>query len=705
MAAELDGCTVVVAEVPDDSYVLDPTVLADAKGSRYLELRCDREGSLERATTHARRPGTGAAPCLGPGEVCLVTGGVRGITACCATALAERTGCVPVFLGRSPADDPEVVAALDGHDYECCDVADAAALREVVARHGPIRGLIHGAGVNVPRRLRDITPESFAVTLRPKVTGLRTILDAVGADLRLVLGFGSIIGRQGLAGQAEYCVANDWMRVELERWAEAHPSCRTHLLEWSVWSGIGMGVRMDVLDGLRRQGVEPITPQRGVAALLDVLDDPDAPVTLLVTSRFPATPTLSVDGAGELWLRFAERPRVYTPGVEAVVEADLTLGADPYLDEHRIDGMPVLPAVVGLEAMVQSAAFAGAGGLTSLAGIEFRAPVTVDGPDGRTIQTAALVGPDGVDVVLRDDADRFVARAEIDTDEPEPAERGEPPRESALSPWYGSLLFHSGRFRRLVGYDRLSAFHVAAWLAPGEPSAWFSEFHSAELLLGDPGAHDATLHALMACVPHRRALPVGADRFTVWREPSGPLRVLGREVAHTVDDYEFDVDLVRPDGIVVARWRGLRLRAVGPVSWPDGMPSRLVGPWLSRRLIECGIADRVELASTQDTLLTGPDVSWTTVPAGSSRLARLHGVDAEIAELLASKIGEDIALAEARVRTARAVLGEQDTTFRVDQVTKDGIAVAHAGPRRVVTATVRTTDRVTVVAVTLGREC
>ncbi|WP_414944647.1 SDR family NAD(P)-dependent oxidoreductase [Amycolatopsis sp. cmx-11-32] len=720
-AVEL-SCAVVVAELPDVGFRPDPAMLAGAAPERYLELRYGRDGSVHRATLFARQPGTGAPEPLTAADVCLVTGGVSGITAYAAIALAERTGCALVFTGRSPSDAPHVLAGLERAGagvtarYERCDVADAGQVRALKTRcPGPVRGLLHGAGLNEPRRMSEVTAASLAATLRPKTGGLRALLGEFGEELKLVLGFGSIIGRQGLAGQSEYCVANDWLRVELERWAAVHPSCRAHLLEWSVWSEIGMGVRLDVLDRLRRLGIDPITPDRGVRAMTGVLDDPGSPVTVLLTSRFPATPTLSAATPAGSPPRFAERTRVRVPGVEAVLEADLALGADPYLDGHRLDGVPVLPAVVGLEAMRQAAALAGhAEGATALAEPRFRVPVTVGASDTRVIRVAALTTPDGTAVELRDDTDRFAAprfSAVVREASEPPAQTGAAEPITGTSPWYGSLFFHSGRFRRVAGYRHLSAFAIDAWLNDGEPGPWFSEFHSGQLWLGDPAAHDATLHALLACVPHRLALPIGAEEFTVWREPSGPLRVLGTELSHTDGEYCFDVGLVRPDGLAVAGWRSLRLRAVGTRDWPDGMPVRLIGPWLSRRLIECGIEDRLELSTDAGVrspiALTAPPpgTGWAATPVTGTD-AGLDPADSELAASLVDKLGEDVGTAATRVRSYREALGESALApLRIDEVTEDGVVVASSDALRVLTAKVRVreTGDPVVIALAIGR--
>src|SRR5439155_11546782 len=149
----------------------------------------------------------------------------------------------------------------------------------------------------------------------------------------------------------------DWMRAEVERWAAEHPGCRAHLLEWSVWSELGMGERMGVLDNLRGRGVAPIDPDDGARALLELLADAEAPVTMLITGRYPAVPTLNlVPGPGHSTeLRFADEPVAHTPGVEIVLQSELSLGSDPYLGDHRVTGTPVFPAVLGLEAMAQAA--------------------------------------------------------------------------------------------------------------------------------------------------------------------------------------------------------------------------------------------------------------------------------------------------------------------------------------------------------------
>ncbi len=76
------------------------------------------------------------------------------------------------------------------------------------------------------------------------------MLDAVGAgNLKLLVTFGSIIGRAGLRGEAHYATANEWLAELTREVGERNPGCRALCMEWSVWSGVGMGERLSVVEG------------------------------------------------------------------------------------------------------------------------------------------------------------------------------------------------------------------------------------------------------------------------------------------------------------------------------------------------------------------------------------------------------------------------------------------------------------------------
>ncbi|HEX8079335.1 MAG TPA: SDR family NAD(P)-dependent oxidoreductase [Jatrophihabitans sp.] len=616
LALELPGAAVTVLDESVRGWPGEVADLAAADG--YAELRVTPSGALERRVTR-RRDRRAAAPLNFAGtDIILVTGGAAGLTARCAAELAARRGGRLVVLGRSPASAPAVTESLERLrslgaelddkqrlDYEQCDLTEPGAVRSLVSRlraEGEITGLVHGAAVNLPRLLPAVTADSLAAAWAPKVEGARELLEATGDTLRLVVGFGSIIGCFGLAGETDYAVANEGMRQLLESWAAAHPVARVRVLEWSVWAELGMGARMQVLDDLRRAGVEPILPAEGIEEFLRLVDEADPPVTTLVASRFPPTATATVLGpavdVADRTGRFVEDVRVQTPGVEIVTDSRLTYGDDLYLRDHQIDGASVLPAVLGLEAFAQLGATLGLpAGPLSFEDLSLTAPVDVADSGSTVLRVAALrvAGEPGtsgmrIDAVARSEADGFASdriaatlrpAAALGTTAPADAPAGLDP--AGVHSLYGSTLFHGGGLRRVGRYDLLSAYRVRAWIRADPHAKWFSSFHSSRIRLWDPGLLDAAMHVLLPTVPSRLALPVGCDRLEVAQPPEGWLHVAATELSHTEDEYVFDVTVSAPSGAVVCRWSGLRLRAVASRAFSDGLPLELVGPWLSRR--------------------------------------------------------------------------------------------------------------------------
>jgi enediyne polyketide synthase len=162
--------------------------------------------------------------------------------------------------------------------YARADVTDPAQVRravaEVTAALGPVTAVLHGAGRNEPAALTGLDMAAFRRTFAPKLDGLRAVLDAVDPRrLRLLVTFGSIIGRAGLRGEAHYATANDWLAEFTREMAATYPQCRSLCMEWSVWSGVGMGERLSVVESLSREGIVPITP------------DERAPTPYATTSR------------------------------------------------------------------------------------------------------------------------------------------------------------------------------------------------------------------------------------------------------------------------------------------------------------------------------------------------------------------------------------------------------------------------------------
>jgi enediyne polyketide synthase len=552
-------------------------------------------------------PASAAALPVGPDDVVLVTGGAKGIAAECMLRIAGTSGASLAIIGRSPRTDAAVAAGLErmaalgvSARYASADVGDAAAVRAAVAELGPVTAVVHAAGVNDPCLLADVDEGQLARTLDPKVRGLEHVLAAVGPDrVKMLVTFGSIIARTGLRGDGHYALANEWQTALTEAFARDHPACTCLAFESSVWAAVGMGERLGSIGALARQGVHAIPPEVGSELLESLLRMPERPTAVVVTGRFGRPPTLRVEPAELPLLRFLERTAVHYPGIELVVDAELAVEVDPYLDDHVLDGDPLLPAVIGLEAMAQTVAgLTGSVQAPSFADVKLSRPLVIPRGERTTIRIAALAdGPGTGSVVVRSERtsyaiDHFSARWRLG-DAPAPV-GGDLPIDHAaaerveLEPddLYGSMLFQSGRFRRLRGYRRLTAVDCIADLDAAGPAQWFGRYLPQDLILGDPGARDAALHAIQACIPQARVVPVAVGSIIVGASVRGPLVAHARERARSAGEFVYDLVVTGADGEVIERWQGLRLRTVGaaaprPTPWPEALLATFVERHLS----------------------------------------------------------------------------------------------------------------------------
>lgn len=703
---------VVVVDLPLDHPRAAVWVAAEVAAARgYAEACYDDQGRRRvphlaplpvaveppawRAAEAGEEPPAGELP-LGPEDVLLVTGGGKGIAAECALSLARSCGCRLALVGRSrPKESEELHENLErmarlGVEvaYFTADVTDARAvrraIREVTGRLGPVTGVLHSAGTNDPRLVAQLEVSDLLRTVAPKVLGLRNVLAAVEPDeLRMLVTFGSIIARLGMAGEADYALANEWLTAATERFARQHPECRCLALEWSVWSGVGMGERLGRLESLAREGITAIPPDLGVAWLETLLRRPGAPVAVVVTGRFGEPPTLAPAPRELPFLRFLDRLRVHYPGIELVVDVEISQDTDPYLEDHVFHGERLFPAVLGLEAMAQVAAtVVGAEALPVFEDVALTRPVVVPDGESLTVRVAALVRDDGdVDVALRSAAtgfttDHFRARCRFDgrreTLDESLLGTAEVDRSLALSAddLYGGILFQGGRFQRLSGYLRLLARECRAEITPDGAATWFARHLPAGLLLGDPAVRDATLHGIQPSIPHATILPVGVDRLIPGAlAATEPYLLAARERQREGDLFVYDVEVQSLEGRVVERWEGLRLRAVERLAPPDRWRIPLVGPYLERRLEELVpglpahiLMGRGEGASSEETLarLLSEPVRLLRRPDGKPEVAGGPGVTfAHDGDLVLAVAGEGPLGCDLEAVTPR-----DDTTWR-----------------------------------------
>jgi enediyne polyketide synthase len=600
LGLESPGTVTRVIEAPADLHLIELIREEVAGGQRHTEARYDSAGGrYEPCLRLLDNSLEGDIP-IRRGEVVIISGGGKGVAAECAFTLGQRTGATLVLLGRSsPEDDPALgmhlnkLQASDVHaHYICTDVGNLQSVRDAVftaeEMYGPVVGLVHGAGRNDPTLLIDLDEAALARTFEPKINGFRNLVDAVDTKrLRLLVTFGSVIGRLGLQGEAHYALANAYLSCLTEDFSRRHPQCRCLAFESSAWSEVGMAKRLGKVEALRSAGITAIPPKEGTSWFCRLVSRSLPATAVVLTGRLGASSPLPMEGSPLPILRFLEGPRVHYPGVELIVDVELTTASDPYLLDHVFQGEPLFPAVLALEAMVQVAgAVMSSQKIPILQDVWFDRPIVVEAGARVTVRIVALVTETGrVDVALRSSQTSFhvdhfrcsclfpdsPSHSHDVVSIPEPRSLSVDPKRDL----YGRVLFQGPRFQRLAGYRGLSARFAWADVASGPRQTWFNQYLSNTLTLGDPAARDAALHSIQACVPHAVLLPLGIERICAARlDPDEKLVAHAKERWSKSDTYCYDLDLLSEDGMLRESWQGLRLRKVadGKIGdWPDAM--------------------------------------------------------------------------------------------------------------------------------------
>jgi enediyne polyketide synthase len=438
----------------------------------------------------------------------------------------------------------------------------------------------------------------------------------------------------------------------------------------------------------------------------------------------------------------------------------LSSDTDPYLGDHALSGVPILPVVLAFEAVAQVASVLLGAIPRIIDGAVLREAITVPHGQKASIRIAALRrSNEHIDVAIRTastqfmvDHQRCVVRAGGDEGklQSSPQELEALVKRAALtksplaldpdSDLYGRILFHGNRFQRIRSYRLLNARECVAEIAPTGDSRWFGEYQPGELLLGDPGARDAALHALQACVPHRRVLPVAVGRVELGRIATGvPLLVVARERHRARNTYFYDLEIRDRDG-VIERWTRLELRSVEALERPVAWPAPLASSYIEQRVGELlGVSVHVGLVEGGDDRSTRRSAALAAAgieedihvrPDGKPELATVHerhisishtteltlavaaraetGCDimlvsnlevgwrnglssarVDLVRLLAERAVEELEVSAARVWAAeeclRKVRFQPEMPLLLEEIGEQGTVVLHAGNHRIVT--------------------
>jgi enediyne polyketide synthase len=646
---------------------------ATAEPGQFRELVIAADGTAREPVLDVREvPGGGEFP-LGARDVALISRSSGGAALALAQVLACSGSAVAIIGRAAPEEDSEVVAGLEELRlagvriaYEVVNAADPAdlalAVQRIERRLGPVTAIAHAVGASAPLPVAELTQHVLDAHQVAARAGLRDLISPVTAQrLRLILTFGSVAARHGLPRQGLLAVASAALAAETEAAAAEIPGCRALHIELPGWSGDGMGSRPGLAASMSEGGMAAIRVGDASRLLLKMLATPDLPSRTAVHGRVGvpgprgadsrgadspgAVPGGAVAGRG-LAGPFRQDVQVHYPGIELVGEARLSLGTDPYLADYRVDGLPILPPVIALEALAQAASALAGRPLRRATAVTMDAPVVLPAGGGEIlIRVCALADGGKITAALRCEESGMIVdhvRAEFRCDDPLAA--GLPaatdPR-SAPGPaaagvvdgaeLYGPIFFQSGRFRRIASLTEITSRSCRAVARDSEDRAWFAhgpgdepDELAGELLLGSPGLNDATLQALQACAPDRRVWPAGCDAVSfrgeladgpveiravaaVRRPPParagarpGPAWPAGSAVpapapspdgpaAPPPPELTWDVEAVDSTGQALVTWHGVRLREGGSLPREAPWPASLLPVYLERGAMAFGL--------------------------------------------------------------------------------------------------------------------
>jgi len=261
-------------------------------------------------TTEPRRYASVFRPGLFEGRVVWVTGGGSGIGRCVAHELASL-GAQVVISGRTQ-QKLDAVAAEIAEDGGRCDTAafdirdeDAvkANVAAVIARHGPVSGLVNNAGGQFPAPLLAISKKGFDAVVANNLTGgflmMRELFNQClqahgGAIVNMTADFRNGMPGMGHSGAARAGMSNLTATAAFE-WAHAGVRVNAVAPGWIASSGMDTygGAMKSIIPKLRQH-----VPLRRMGVEAEV----SGAIVFLLSpaAAFITGVTLQIDGAASL---------------------------------------------------------------------------------------------------------------------------------------------------------------------------------------------------------------------------------------------------------------------------------------------------------------------------------------------------------------------------------------------------------------------
>ncbi|HTY63501.1 MAG TPA: SDR family NAD(P)-dependent oxidoreductase [Acidobacteriota bacterium] len=330
-------------------YLLDLTPEPDPRNSDIARLNTDREALKRDIFERLKLRGERATPVMVDREI----------------AGLERAHAALAAM--------DAVRNAGGTAHYCClDLMDNAAVagvvKEIADRHGRIDVLVHGAGLEISHPVADKRPSEFDLVFDVKSDGWFNLISSMGSlPVGAAVVFSSVAGRFGNQGQTDYSSANDLLCKCISNFRTSRPKTRGIAIDWTAWSGIGMAARGSIPSIMKQAGIDMLPPEAGIPVVRRELTTGTCGELVIgqrlgiMVQEFDPQGGLDTNNDGPL--QSALRAGGVMTGEVAgmglfsglMVQTTLDPAKQPFLFDHQINQTPVLPGVMGIEAMAETA--------------------------------------------------------------------------------------------------------------------------------------------------------------------------------------------------------------------------------------------------------------------------------------------------------------------------------------------------------------
>ncbi|MGI2188017.1 beta-ketoacyl synthase N-terminal-like domain-containing protein [Shewanella oncorhynchi] len=272
----------------------------------------------------------------------------------------------------------EIAAALEAFtavgasaEYLSLDVNNPDAIASTIVpitELSPITGIIHGAGVLADKHIQDKTLDELARVYGTKVTGISNLLAALDLDkVKLIALFSSAAGFYGNTGQSDYAMSNDILNKAALQLAQQLPNAKVMSFDWGPWDGgmVNPALKKMFMD----RGVYVIPLKAGAELFASQLLSNTGAQLLVGTDMQGTVPSdeqatqgsnlkkpeadLTTDASDPHALASTLAAIAFTQTVK--LQRTLDPKAMIFIEDHCINGNPVLPTVCAIQWMREAA--------------------------------------------------------------------------------------------------------------------------------------------------------------------------------------------------------------------------------------------------------------------------------------------------------------------------------------------------------------